>query len=263
MNLTISNIAWSEEEDLEMFEYLKSKNIKYLEVAPTRLIKDNPYDKLEEAIIIKNNLKTLYDLNIVSMQSIWFGKTENIFESLESYNALIDYTKKCIDFANAIGCNNLVFGCPKNRTIKDYNIDYPKAVNFFTTLGKYALNNDVVISIEPNPTIYNTNFLNTTSETIDFVKKINIESIKINYDLGTVIENNEDLNILKENLNLINHIHISEPNLETIKKRDLTENLIKELKYQNYNKTISIEMKRTELNKVKETINYLLDLLGE
>lgn len=262
MNLSISNIAWDKEEDIEIYEYLKSKNIEYLEIAPTRLIKENPYDNLEIAKSIKEELKEKYNLNIISMQSIWFGKTENIFENEESYDTLINYTKKCIDFANTIGCTNIVFGCPKNRNINNYEKDYSKAKEFFKLLGDYAINKNVIISIEPNPTIYNTNFLNTTKEAIDFVKDINMENIKINYDLGTVIENKEELSILIENIKLINHIHISEPNLEVIQKRKLTEELIKSLKEIKYNKFISIEMKKTDIEKIKETITYLLELLG-
>ncbi len=259
MKLSISNLSWDSKYDEEMYNYLKEKNFD-LEIAPTKLISDSPYDKIDEIKDISNNLKEKYDINIVSMQSIWYGKSENIFESDESRKTLIDYTKKAIDFASSINCNNLVFGCPKNRNMKDINKDLEIALEFFKEIGKYAKSKNVVVALEPNPTIYNTNFLNYTSEAIDFVKKIDIPSIKINYDFGTIIQNNEDINILKDNINLINHIHISEPNLNIIEKREIHKDLFKLLNELNYKKYVSIEMKQFDIKDVKNTIDYLYEL---
>ena len=50
-------------------------------------------------------------------------------------------------------------------------------------------------------------------------------------DLGTVIENEEDIiSIIENNYDKINHIHISEPNLESIQKRELHKKLAQKLK---------------------------------
>ena len=121
MKLAISNIAWSEKDDDKVYKLLKQLNIKHLEIAPTRLIKKDPYSHSEEASEIVNKLKDSYNLEICSMQSIWFGKKENIFENKENFVTLVDYTKKAIDFAASIKCSNLVFGCPKNRNMIDKN----------------------------------------------------------------------------------------------------------------------------------------------
>lgn len=263
MKLAISNIAWNEMYDEEMYNFLKERNIVNLEIAPTRIIKDNPYENLILAKKIVGELLEKYKLSVKSMQSIWFGKNENIFENENSYFGLIDYTKKAIDFASAINCGNIVFGCPKNRNMTDYEKDYPKAVKFFKQIGEYAKSKNVVIAIEPNPVIYNTNFLNTTEEAINFVKEIDMESVKINYDLGTVIANNEDINSLKSNLHLINHIHISEPNLNGIEHKDLIKDLIFILKKEKYEKLVSIEMKQSDISIVKDTVDFLIKLIGD
>ena len=258
-NLCISNIAWVNSQDEQMYKYLKDKHIKYIEIAPTRII-DNPYKNIKKAIKITDNLKKNYGIEVKSMQSIWFGKTENIFESEKSRLELIDYTKKAIDFAKAINCTNLVFGNPKNRNMNDSQKNTTEALNFFREIGKYALEKNIIIAIEPNPTIYNTNFLNTTKEAIEFVKKINMPSIKINYDLGTVIANKEDLKILEENLKYINNIHISEPFLNIIKKRNIHKKVIKILKQKNYQHIISIEMAKTDISNIKNVIEYFEEI---
>ena len=138
---------------------------------------------------------------------------KKFFGSVEERNELIEYTKKAIDFASIINCNNLVFGCPKNRNIQNEN-DYEIALKFFKTIGEYAQQKHTVFAIEPNPTIYNTNFINTTKQAYDIVKDIDCKAVKVNVDLGTIIENNENIEIIEENIHLVNHIHISEPNLE-------------------------------------------------
>ena len=270
LKIGISNIAWNSENDGEIYEYLKTREINHLEIAPTKLVGEDPYNNLKLAVpadkenmaeLKARELKEKYDIVISSIQSVWYGRTENIFASAENYNKLLEYTKKAIDFAHVIHCSNIVFGCPKNRNITDYHKDYPKAIKFFQKLGNYAKDKNVIIAIEPNPPIYNTNFLNTTEEALNFVKEVNNSNIKINYDLGTVIANNEDLNVLEDNIDYINHIHISEPNLVLIEKRELHKRLIEILKKKNYDKVISIEMKETSVSNVKKIIDYVNDLI--
>lgn len=258
MKLAISNIAWSAEDDGQMYTFLKSAGFEGLEIAPTRIILENPYDKLKEAEAFKNNLKTDFSLAIPSIQAICFGRSEAIFGTEDERGNIKDYIKKAIDFAKVLECNNLVFGCPKNRIIGENQQGI--ALSFFDELGTYAHQNKTVLAMEPNPEIYGTNFLNTTAQAIDFVKEINNEGLKVNVDLGTIIHNNESLDAIANNIDLINHIHISEPYLEPIKEsrihRDLY-NLLKEYKYGNF---VSIEMKNSnDIATVTNTIHYIKD----
>jgi len=266
MQLSISNIAWNSNHDQAMHTFLKANNIKALEIAPTRIFPTTPYDKLDEANHFHKKLKS-ENLSISSIQSIWYGRPENIFTSNEQREKLTEYTKKAINFASAFNCPNLVFGCPKNRTIQsniDRNNALPIAYDFFNILGNYATKHNTCISIEPNPPIYNTNFINTTQEAFDICKTIDNPGIKVNLDLGTMIHNKESIEILKDNINLINHIHISEPYLVPIKKRSLHRELICELHNLNYKKYISIEMGTQEdINVVKNSMLYLQGVVSD
>lgn len=260
MKLSISNIAWSKEYDLEMYEYLMKENFEGLEIAPTRIFEEKPYEYLEKAKLFSQDLKKYKGLQISSMQSIWYGRSEKIFGSKDERNELIDYTKKAIDFSSAIRCNNLVFGCPKNRVINSKE-DAEIALDFFYELGEYAKDKDTVLSMEPNPVIYNTNFINHTIDAFEFVNKVNSAGLKVNVDLGTIIYNNEDLETISDNIVLVNHVHISEPNLALIEKRDLHIKLAHILKKENYNNFISIEMgKRDNLQEVKKSIKYIKEV---
>jgi len=255
MKLSVSNIAWSAVYDEEMYKFLSDNNFKGLEIAPTRIFPDSPYDNLARAKIFAHNLKEEYGLGICSVQSVWFGVSELIFGSGAERQKLADYTKKAVNFAREINCANLVFGCPRNRAVPPGMIlesCLPVAYDFFNLIGNYAADCGTSIAIEPNPPIYNTNFINSTAEALDFCKKLNNPGIKINADLGAVIYNKENINILKDNIDLINHVHISEPYLAPLEKRELHA----ELKDLNYDKYLSVEM--ADINDIEAVKNIIL-----
>lgn len=258
MKLSISNIAWSAEHDAEMYQFLKETCFHGLEIAPTRVFPENPYDKLSEAKVWADELKEKYGLEIPSMQSIWYGHQEKIFGSKEDRKVLVDYTKKAIEFAESIGCKNLVFGNPKNRDTDDVQGNYPTAIDFFREIGDYALEHHTTISIEANPVIYNTHFLNTTEQAVEMAYKCGSEGVKVNLDLGTIIYNNENINYLKQIPEYINHVHISEPGLSLIEQRGLHDDLFSILKEIGYKKFVSIEMgNKNNLEQVKIIMKYI------
>ncbi|AHF08064.1 sugar phosphate isomerase/epimerase family protein [Desulfitobacterium metallireducens] len=260
MNIAISNIAWLAEHDNQMYSYLQNAGFIGLEIAPTRIFPQLPYEKIIYAKKFANQLKADYGLSIPSMQSIWFGKSERIFGSTEERNILIDYTKKAIDFAEEIGCNNLVFGCPKNRIYETDN-DINIATSFFRELGEYAKTHHTIFSMEPNPVLYGTNFINSTQEAFDFVKVVKCDGFKVNVDSGTILYNEESLHSVEDNIQLVNHIHISEPNLEVIKKRELHTQLAEILRKKDYQGFVSIEMRtQNNLDTILNVMQYIKEV---
>lgn len=262
MNLSISNIAWDKTHDELMYKYMKEVNYTGLEIAPTRIIEQAPYDYHEEIAFFEKQLKLDYNIEISSMQSIWFGRSEQLFASDEEFKLLLEYTKKAVRFASSANCKNIVFGCPKNRIVADVN-DYNKALLFFEVIGEYALKYQTIVALEANPTIYGTNFINATNEAFEFVNRLETKGVKVNFDLGTLIYNQEDLAIIDNNIELINHVHISEPNLLKIEKRELHDALSTVLKNNNYDRFVSIEMKKQdEINLIKETMHYVMEVFN-
>lgn len=79
MKLAISNIAFEQKDDEFIYEKLAELGFDGLEIAPTRIIPEKPYDRLEEAKAFADEIKEKYGLKVVSMQSIWFGISEKIF----------------------------------------------------------------------------------------------------------------------------------------------------------------------------------------
>ena len=149
----------------------------------------------------------------------------------------------CFDISSFLNCSNIVFGSQKLRNIYKKN-DYNRAVNFFSSIGLYCVSKDVYISIEPNPTIYGTNFLNTTQQCFEFVKILDSPKIKMNLDIGTIIENKEELGNIYKYIDFVNHVHISAPNLDYIKYGRIHKELKSIFKDLDYNGYMSIEMKK-------------------
>lgn len=259
MRLAISNIAWSKVDDELIYNFLLDHHIDALEIAPTRLFEAHPYDDLTKATKYAQSLKQNYNLSIVSLQSIWYGKDENIFRSKQERDVLLEYTYKVIDFAQAIQCQNIVFGNPKQRN--GFKLDDESNIqDFFIKIANYAKDRNIVIALEPNPAIYGTNFLNTTRETIRFINEINHPNIKLNLDIGAMIENNESVDSITNNSNLINHIHVSEPYLKPIKKRKIH----KELKKLDYNGVVSIEMNKVDsIDEIKTILDYMRGIIND
>lgn len=258
MKLSISNIAWAAEHDAEMYQYLNDVGFNGLEIAPTRIYPEAPYDKLSEAKDWAAELKEKYGLVVPSMQSIWYGHAEKIFGDKADRQILIDYTKKAVLFAEAIGCGNLVFGNPKNRDTEDVAAIKPIAIDFFKEIGDFAAEHNTVIALEPNPTIYNTRFINYTEQAVEMAHKVSSEGIKVNVDLGTIIYNEEDINYLKQIPEYINHVHLSEPGLKIIDRKQIHKDIINILRTIGYNRYVSIEFGcQQNLIDVKSVVHYI------
>lgn len=257
IKLSISNIAWAKDNYKVVYNYLNTKGFSGIEIAPTKIFSTNPYDKLEDAECYSLHMKDKYGLSISSIQSIWYGRNERLFGSLEDRELLLDYTKKAINFAERIGAKNLVFGCPKNRNISTME-DKKIAVNFFRELGDYALAHGTVLALEANPQIYGTNFINTTKEAVELINEVDSKGFMLNLDFGTMIYNEEDVETINSFVDKINHVHISEPYLNPIKKREQHKSLFNILEKNKFEGYVSIEMSmQDDVDTLLKTIDYI------
>lgn len=257
MKLSISNIGWDADQDLEVYSLMHKYNFSGLEIAPTRIFPEEPYQKQQEADHWSTDLKNTYGFIIPSMQSIWFGRKEKLFGTEAERQLLLAYTKKAIDFAASIGCKNLVFGCPVNRFLPD-NTNPEIAINFFKELGDYASEKGTIIGMEANPPIYHTNYINDTLSALELIKLVNSKGFLLNLDVGTMIQNHESVSELEGRVHLINHVHISEPQLKPIETRKLHTDLKQILMDGFYDKYISIEMGKVDnLSIIEEKMQYV------
>lgn len=260
--LSVSNIGWEAEQDEQVYRMMKQYGYSGLEIAPTRIFPETPYEKNTHAKEWSEKLKKDYGFIVSSMQSIWYGRQEKVFGTQEERRILTEYTKKAVDFAKNIGCKNLVFGCPRNRNLPE-NVDPEIGVRFFKEIAAYAAGQGTVIGIEANPPVYHTNYINDTATAFEMVEKVNSKGFRLNLDIGTMIQNGEDVSELSGKVHLINHVHISEPGLKPIEERAIHRELKEILEKEGYRGFVSIEMGKVEDSPVlEEKMRYIRSIFG-
>jgi D-psicose/D-tagatose/L-ribulose 3-epimerase len=240
--LSISHLAWSSNNNEKTVNILKLFKVKYIDIVLSKYFPNLENIKRNKLISIKNYWKK-HSINIYGMQSILFGyENLNIFQSKFDRKKLLYLFKKINFAAKTLGIKKITFGCPKNRIINKNKYNENLAINFFRDVS-LVLTKNITLCIEPIPMIYGNNFLTTTRETADFVKKVNRKNIKLQLDTSCIKINNENLtDIITEYKNIVGHIHISEKNLTRIRSTKLNYRLIKNIYEYFPSKIITIEI---------------------
>ena len=73
MRLSVSNIGWAAENDEKIFGIMKENGYSGLEIAPTRIIPDNPYDHTETISQFAAQIREKYGFDaraIVTMDDV-------------------------------------------------------------------------------------------------------------------------------------------------------------------------------------------------
>lgn len=259
MKLAVTQIAWQPQDEAAALDLLRERGFSALEIAPTLVTGPNPYDDTQAAADYAASLRRGWGLSVCSMQSIWYGMAGSMFGP--ERQMLLDYTKKAVLFAQAAGCANLVFGCPKNRVLPQ-GMAPEEALPFFKELGDYAASHGASVNLEANPPIYDTNFINTTAQALDMVKQVGSPGFRFNLDFGTIIENGEDVGMLRDHVEQIAHVHISEPYMAPLQKREAHRQLAGLLREGQYGGYVSIEMKAAGLEALGQAVDYVAEVFG-
>lgn len=269
MNIAISNLAWDVFENKVVAEILKNKGIKGVEIAPGK-IWQSPEKLSQAAICNLCGFWDKYNITVVGTQAILYGHPELVvFKSEEVRQKTLEYINKLIQITAQIGGKIVVFGSPKNRIIGDLNKDKSRTIayEFFHVIGEAAKRHQITFCIEPNPVEYGADFITTTKEAVEFVKKLGHPNIGINLDTSALLLNGEDCkDSLLRTLPYLKHVHLSEPYLKPLKKRDkMHKEIAGILKQIGYKGWVSIEMllpKNKALTKIAEITSYIKEIYG-
>jgi sugar phosphate isomerase/epimerase len=161
MKIAISNIAWQVEEEELMAQIMQELNIKGVEIAPTK-IWDSPLLAPDEQIQSYQNFWQSRGIQIVAMQALLYGRPDlTIFQDAQKRKETFEYLSGMVELGSKLDARVLVFGSPKNRSIG--NLEFQEAeeiaLSFFYNLGEVAARHGVMFCIEPNPTVYNCDFI--------------------------------------------------------------------------------------------------------
>lgn len=294
INLSVSNIAWTPEQDEEAYTLLKELGVHHIELAPSRWFPDLrkvPIGKFQRHL----DLLKSYELEVVAFQSLLYGHPElSIFG--DKWARTADYLDAVILLASQAKAEALVFGSPKNRKqgqVKPSTKSWRQALRFFRQVGETAAKYKTCVCIEPNPTAYNCDFINTVYEAVELVDAVNSEGFRYHLDTaGMHLQEDDGLNTLKkfaqdpqlwefENsdpmtdppqhegrlldlvLSRLGHFHVSEPYLGDFAEPQVDHKKIAwQLRDLDYRGVISIEMKPSSrgLEAVREAITYVKEV---
>lgn len=255
--IIISNIAWENNEETTIFEYLNRESIFEIEIAITKYF-DGWNFNIKDLYELRDYFKK-YNISVYSIQSIFYGLDYNLFINNDLF---LMHISKIIEYAKILNAKRIVFGSPKNRFLinNDYTAIYKDI--FIDTLNNINImcnGLDLKFCIEPNSKKYGCNFITNSDELYHILKNINHKNIKMHLDSACMhLESDSPSNIEKYGT-LLEHFHISEPYLNNFEKSEVNHELYSfYLKNIKYNKVMSIEMKSSNnnINSIIRAVNF-------
>ncbi len=247
MKLAISNIAWQPDEDGAVTTLMRQYGVTGIEIAPTK-IWTNPISASDSEIKSYAAKWRKEGIVVSSMQALLYGHPElTIFENRHDRQQTIEYLNKIIRVGGLLGAGALVFGSPKNRRVSDLPGSTVEeiACEFFTAVGKTALEYGCVFCIEPNPTAYDCDFITTSEQARELVGRVDHPGFGLHLDAAGMTMSHENIaRQLPPAIPGLRHFHISEPQLEPVGTGIVNHVLIAELfKNSNYENWHSVEMR--------------------
>lgn len=250
MKLSVSNIAWNETDEPDVFKLLQNNNVHGIEVAPTRIWPAWQGANQEHASQVKTNYAES-GFEIPALQAILFDKPDlYVFGDADNQAKLIAHLDKVASYAKAFGAKVLVFGSPKNRDLGALSKEqaFSLGADFFRRAGEACIKHGVQLCLEPNPTIYNCNFMTHWQEILKMVNEVSVPGIAVHLDTACIsLEGDNIIEAIETCAGKIAHFHVTEPNLGDFSKPTLDHAAIGQaLKKSHYTGWLSIEMRRSE-----------------
>ncbi len=235
MKLALSNFAWDSNENEYIFETLNSIGITNIEGVLTKI---KPWDVLSESELIKYKESMLpRGIEMESIQSIFYGVNCNDLSDTET----IQHYKKLIEYCKILNVKVMVLGSPSLR--KNVIGWYDNLSNILKEVDSMLEGTGIELSIEPNTKGYGGDYFYTVDEIVDFIVYNDFKNIKTMVDTHNVtLEGLNPVNVLKSNINHVNHIHVSEPKLSKITDIEFHRTFSQTLKDLNYSGIITYEL---------------------
>lgn len=245
-NIAISNLAWSQTEDDQIFNIMATLQVSLLEISPFRESADKKVMSNESAHNLKKRLHD-YGIKVVALQALLYRFPELvIFQDKTTREKTLNHLVHVIDFAHEVGAKSLIFGSPKNklRGELEYDSAFTIATDFFGRLAERAKLQQVSLCIEPTPAVYGSDFIRNTDETVALLKAVSSSALRLNLDIGSLVVNEENIeDTIQNNMQYIGHVHISEPFLKMITlDSSFHKRIANKLNANSYNGNVSIEM---------------------
>ncbi len=268
MKLSVSNIAWNEEESDAVFDLLARLGVGGIEIAPTKIWPDWADASPEAAKRVRADLDKR-GFAVPALQAILFGRPElKVFGSEASQAALLDHLERVAAIADAFGAKVLVFGSPKNRDhgSLDEEEAFEKGAAFFRRAGERCVAFDVCLCLEPNPKKYDCRFMTNWRDIARMVDLVDHSNVGIHLDAACIaLEGDDPVAAVRQCAGAIRHYHATEPDLGGFSNPQMPHGLLgAALRETNYQNWISIEMRRSEtpLQRIETAVQHVKRTYG-
>lgn len=248
MELAVSNIAWTNEEEPAVAEKLIELGIDHVEIAPTKRWDDPTLVSDSEALEYVQWWKNK-GIKVSAFQSMLFARPDlKIFDSDLNRQETTKYMSEFLRLASVMGAERLVFGSPKNRHKDNMNVVHADeiAVSFFSELGRVAASHGVVLCLEPNAPQYNCDYITNAAEGLELVRRVNSPGFQLHLDTACMDLAGDDLTeSILNSRDYLKHYHVSAPMLGDVTEESEIAHYsaASALKDINYQGLISIEMR--------------------
>lgn len=263
MKLAISNIAWPLEDTPAVADVMAEFGITGVEIAPT-IRWPHPLEAGDEEIKAYRRTWNDRGIEIVAMQALLYGRPDlTLFESREQRRETLAYLRRIMRLGSLLGAGPLVFGSPKNRRVGQQppaEIE-AMAVSFFRAAGEAALEEGVVLCIEPNPVDYGCDFITTAEQGRALVETVGSAGFGLHLDAaGMTLSRDALIPTLERCADRLCHFHISEPFLGPIGEGAVDhDTLAATLRRLGYSHWTSVEMRH---NPNRDTVAELRRVLA-
>ena len=247
IRLSVSNIAWQQNEFEDHLELLVELGCDGVEIAPSCIWKE-PVHVSDDEIEWLKKLLSRYDLVIPAFHALLFTRPDlYIFGDESIRQQAVLYLKKLIRLAGMLSVRVLVYGSPASRKVAErpYDRCYETALGIFKELSYEAERHNVIFCIEPLGPSEN-DFIQTADEGYRIVKDVDSLHFGLHLDVKAMVEVGEDFEaVFSRYGSILKHFHVSDPGLAPPGSTDLDHSLIgKALSSSLYDGFVSIEMKR-------------------
>jgi D-psicose/D-tagatose/L-ribulose 3-epimerase len=265
MKLSVSNIAWDIQNQPEIFELLQANNVSGVEIAPTKFWPAWQNSSPEQAALIRQEYSQK-GFEIPALQAILFDKPAlKVFGDKQTQSELLSHIDKVAALAKAFGAKVLVFGSPKNRDPGTLSNEQATshAVEFFHRAGEICMGYQVQLCLEPNPGVYQCNFMTHWQEILEMVERVSHPGIGVHLDTACIsLEGDDVVEAIHKCAGKICHFHVTEANLGDFSDPQLNHEIFGQaLKETGYDGWLSIEMRQSDNpeKSIQEAVQYVLD----
>jgi sugar phosphate isomerase/epimerase len=200
--IAVSNIAWPATDFQTVSKILGRYNIQRIEMAFTTI---HTWDDWNDEIIAELRKSPF---RYPSCQSVLYNTGIELFRDTDGF---FTHIEKVLTLCQQLGITRLVFGSPKAR--HPYAATLEEQCAIFRRFGDLSARAGVIVCLEPNSHLYGCTWLTNLTEVAAFIQAVDHPAIRINFDFGNYIMENDTTPITSEVVALIENVQVSAPHL--------------------------------------------------